>query len=81
MSLLAAFASVAVINAIGLWGGIACGSPADARDRHPPGARCAALNVARVVVGGSLKVTLLGAALGSSGALGVSRLLGALLFG
>ena len=38
-------------------------------------------NVARVVIGSSLKMTLLGAALGVAGALGVSRLVGALLFG
>jgi predicted permease len=83
MSLLAAFASVAVVlAAIGLYGVV---SHAVRQQTHEIGIRLALgaprSNVARVVVGSSLKVTLLGAALGLVGALGVSRLLGALLFG
>ena len=83
MALLAAFASVAVLlAAIGLYGVV---SYAVRQQTHEIGIRLALgatrSDVARVVVGSSLKVTLLGAALGVLGALGVSRLLGALLFG
>jgi predicted permease len=83
MALLAAFASVAVLlAAIGLYGVV---SYAVRQQTHEIGIRLALgatrSNVAGVVVASSLKVTLLGAALGIAGALGVSRLLGALLFG
>ena len=81
-ALLAAFASVAVLlAAVGLYGVV---SYAVRQQTHEIGIRLALgatrSNVAGVVVANSLKVTLLGAALGVAGALGVSRLLGALLF-
>ena len=83
MTLLAAFASVAVLlAAIGLYGVV---SYAVRQQTHEIGIRLALgatrTNVARVIVGSSLEVTLLGTALGVAGALGVSRLAGALLFG
>ena len=82
-ALLAAFAGVAVLlAAIGLYGVV---SYAVRQQTHEIGIRLALgatrSDVARVVVGSALEVTMLGAALGVLAALGASRLLGALLFG
>jgi predicted permease len=83
MALLAAFASVAVLlAAIGLYGVVAYAVRQQTRElgiRLALGATRS--TIARVVVGTSLKLTLLGAALGIVGALAVSRLLQSLLFG
>jgi len=83
MSLLAAFAGVAVfLAAIGLYGVLSYAVRLETREigiRLALGATRP--NVARTVVGSSLKVTIIGAALGLAGALAVSRLLQALLFG
>ncbi len=83
MTLLAAFAGVAVLlAAIGLYGVV---SYAVRQQTREIGIRLALgatrPNVARAVVGSSLRVTMVGAALGLAGALAVSRLLQALLFG
>jgi predicted permease len=83
MTLLSTFAIVAVLlAAVGLYGVVSYGVRQQTRElgiRLALGASRS--NVARVVVGNSLKVTLIGAALGIGGALAVSRLLRALLFG
>ena len=83
MTLLSTFAIVAVLlAAIGLYGVV---SYAVRQQTRELGIRLALgatrTNVARVVIERSLKVTLLGAALGIAGALAVSRLLESLLFG
>jgi len=83
MSLLGAFAAVAaLLAAIGLYGVVSYAVRQQTRElgiRLALGATRS--NVARTVVGNSLKVTMLGAALGIVGALAVSRLVRALLFG
>jgi predicted permease len=83
MSLLASFAVVAVLlAAIGLYGVM---SYAVRQQTHELGVRLALGasrgGVLRLVVGSSLKVTAVGAALGIAAALAASRLLQSLLFG
>jgi predicted permease len=83
MSLLASFAVVAVLlAAIGLYGVV---SYAVRQQTHELGVRLALGasrgDVVQLVVGSSLKVTAVGAALGIAGALAVSGLLQSLLFG
>jgi predicted permease len=83
MTLLAAFAGVAVLlAAIGLYGVVSYAVRQQTREigiRLALGATRS--NVARTVVGNSLTVTVVGAALGVAGALAVSRVLQAMLFG
>jgi predicted permease len=83
MTLLATFAGVAVLlAAIGLYGVVSYSVRQQTREigiRLALGATRA--DVAGAVVGQSLTVTVVGAALGLAGALAVSRLLQALLFG
>ncbi len=83
MTLLATFAGVAVLlAAIGLYGVVSYSVRQQTREigiRLALGATRS--NVAGTVVGQSLTVTVVGAALGLAGALAVSRLLQALLFG
>ena len=83
MSLLMSFAGVAVLlAAIGLYGVV---SYAVRQQSHELGVRIALgasrLDVVRLVIGSSLKVTVVGAALGVAGALAASRSLRALLYG
>ena len=82
MTLLATFAGVAVLlAAIGLYGVVSYSVRQQTREigiRLALGATRS--NVAGTVVGHSLRVTVVGAALGIAGALAVSRLLQALLF-
>jgi len=83
MTLLATFAGVAVLlAAIGLYGVVSYSVRQQTREigiRLALGATRS--NVAGTVVGQSLTVTVVGAALGLAGALAVSHLLQALLFG
>jgi len=83
MTLLATFAGVAVLlAAIGLYGVVSYSVRQQTREigiRLALGATRS--NVAGTVVGQSLVLTVVGAALGLAGALAVSRLLQALLFG
>jgi predicted permease len=83
MALLMSFAGVAVLlAAIGLYGVV---SYAVRQQTHELGVRIALgasrLDVVRLVIGGSLKVTVVGVALGVTGALLASRTLQALLYG
>ena len=83
MSLLISFAVVAVVlAAIGLYGVVSYGVR---QQSHELGVRIALgasrADVVRLVIGSSLKVTLIGAALGVAGALAASGTLSALLYG
>jgi putative ABC transport system permease protein len=83
MALLGAFAAVAVLlAAIGLYGVV---SYAVRQQTHELGVRLALgatrTDVVRLVVGNSLKITLIGASLGVIGALSASGALRAMLFG
>jgi len=83
MALLMSFATVAVmLAAIGLYGVV---SYAVRQQRHELGVRIALgasrLDVVRLVIGGSLKVTTIGVVSGVAGAVIASRALRALLYG